>query len=132
MSGPGARAVSSPAAPAPFSAYAQAVEVAPGARTLRISGQVGAHPDGTLGATLEEQVELAWDNVFALLDAAAMGPSDIVDMLVILTDRAAVPVFREARDRRLGGHLACSTMLICALAHPDWQVEIAVTAARAD
>ncbi|MDJ0824887.1 MAG: Rid family hydrolase [Rhodobacter sp.] len=124
------RAIATDAAPPSFSDYAQAVETPPGARLLHVSGQVGARPDGTLAEDPEAQHEQAWRNVFAILAAADMGPTDIVDVLAIVTDPAGVPIFRKVRDRMLKGHLACSTLLISGLASPAWKVEIAVTAAR--
>ncbi|WP_157937696.1 RidA family protein [Oceaniglobus roseus] len=126
------REIRTTGAPAPFSRYAQGVEVPAGARWLHVSGQVGVAADGSLPEGWEEQIELAWRNVFAVLEAAGMGPEDIVDSLVILTSHDGVPVFRGIRDRMLGGHVAGSTMLICGLANPAWKVEIAVQAAKTE
>lgn len=126
------RPIQTNAAPPAFSAYAQAVETPAGARTLHISGQVGATPDGTLPADAVSQHEQTWANIFALLAAAGMDRTDIVDVLAMVRDASGVPVFREVRDRLFDGHLACSTLLVCGLANPDWQVEIAVRAARVD
>ena len=49
------KAIDTPNAPRPFSNYAQGIAVAPGARLLFVSGQVGATvggdiPDGDAGA----------------------------------------------------------------------------------
>lgn len=126
------RTIRTDAAPASFSAYSQAVEIPANARTVHVSGQVGASLDGTLPADPEAQHEQAWRNVFAVLAATGMDKTDIVDVLVIVTEPAGVPVFRQVRDRMLDGHLACSTLLVCGLANPDWKVEIAVRAAKAD
>lgn len=117
-------------APPSFSDYAQAVETPPGARLVHVSGQVGVRLDGTLPGDLIEQHKQAWRNVFAVLDSAAMAPADIVDVLVIVSDYDGVPVFRDIRDQMLQGHIACSTLLVCGLASPDWKVEIAVKAAK--
>ena len=126
------RTIETQAAPPSFSDYSQAVEVSAHARTVYVSGQVGAELDGTVPEDMAAQHELAWKNVLAILEAAAMEKTDIVDVFAIVTDRAGVPVFREVRDRMLGGHLACSTIMIAGLASPDWKVEIAVRAARAE
>ncbi|MDQ2089721.1 RidA family protein [Marimonas arenosa] len=126
------RTIETRAAPPSFSDYSQAVEVPAHARTVYVSGQVGAELDGTIPEDMAAQHELAWKNVLAILEAAAMEKTDIVDVFAIVTDRAGVPVFREVRDRMLGGHLACSTIMIAGLASPDWKVEIAVRAARAE
>jgi enamine deaminase RidA (YjgF/YER057c/UK114 family) len=126
------RTISSAASPPAFSAYSHAVEVPARARTLYVSGQVGITLDGTLAANAEAQHEQAWTNVFAILAAADMSKTDIVDVQAIVSDHAGVPVFRQVRDRMLDGHMACSTLLVCGLASPDWKVEIAVTAAKVD
>ncbi|MDJ1015620.1 MAG: RidA family protein [Paracoccaceae bacterium] len=124
--------VDSADAPAPFSAYAQAIEVPAGARTIHVSGQVGVSSDGSLAEGVEAQVELAWQNIFTILAAARMDKSDIVDVLVLLKRAEDVGVYRRVRDRYFEGHLAASTMLVCDLAQPDWLVEIAVRAAKVD
>lgn len=122
--------ISTDTAPPPFSNYAQAVEVSTNTRTLHVSGQAGVALDGTLPTDAIAQHEQAWANVFAVLAAADMTKTDIVDVLVIVTDPSGVPIFRQVRDRMLDGHLAGTTLLVCGLASPDWKVEIAVKAAR--
>lgn len=117
-------------APASVSGFAQAVETAPGARLLHVSGQIGARPDGQLPGDVAAQSRQAWRNVFAILDATGMDKTDIVDVLAIVTEPEGVAIFRQIRDEVLSGHLACSTLLVCGLANPDWKVEIAVRAAR--
>ena len=119
-------------APPSFSGYAQAVDVPAGARTVYVSGQVGAGLDGTVPGDAHAQHRLAWRNVIAILGAAGMDASNIVDVFAIVTDHGGVPVFREVRDEMLGGHLACSTIIVAGLASPDWKVEIAVRAAKVD
>ena len=126
------RTIETDAAPPSFSRYSQAVEVPEGARTLYVSGQVGADLDGQVPPDLVAQHEQAWRNVFAILKAADMDKTDIVDVFVIVTDHEGVPVFREVRDRLLDGHVACSTLIVAGLASPDWKVEIAVRAAKVD
>ena len=118
-------------APPPFSNYSQAVEVPAGARTLHVSGQVGNTLDGELPDDSVAQHEQAWRNVFAILEAAGMSKTDMVDVLAIVNDHEQVAIYREVRDRMLEGHQCASTMLVCGLASPDWKVEIAVKAARA-
>jgi len=122
--------VDTQAAPQPFSNYSQAVEVPAGARTLHISGQVGNTLKGDLPEDSIQQHEQAWRNVFAILKAAGMSKTDMVDVLAIVNDHNQVAIYREVRDRMLDGHKCASTMLVCGLASPDWKVEIAVKAAR--
>ena len=118
-------------APPPFSRYAQGMEIPAGSRLVFVSGQVGIDSDGVVPDDFVQQHEIAWANVFAILEGGSMGKGDIVDILAIVTDHEQVPIYREVRDRMLDGHVCCSTMLVCGLANPDWKVEIAVTAAKA-
>ena len=58
--------------------YAHGVETRAGARTLRVSGQVGATPDGYLASDFRGQCTQALRNVEAVLQAAGMELTDIV------------------------------------------------------
>ena len=114
----------------PASAYVQGYEVADATRWLHVSGQVGARPDGTTPAGTEAQMEECWTRIFAVLESAGMRPANIVKVSAFLTDPGDVGLYREVRDRRLDGHEAASTLLVVsALAHPDWTVEIEAVAA---
>ena len=117
-------------APPSFSHYAQAVEVPANARTVYVSGQVGAELDGSVPDDMAKQHELAWKNVFAILNETGMSKTDIVDVFAIVTTRDGVKTFREVRDKMFEGHLASSTIMIGGLASADWKIEIAVRAAR--
>ena len=120
-------------APAPFSAYSQAVAVPAGARSLHVSGQVGVSPDGRLADGEEAQHEQCWRNILAILEADGMGPGDLVHVHGYITSPSGIPLFRKVRDRMIGGARPASTLLIVAgLADPSWLVEIGAIAARAD
>ncbi len=115
-----------------FSAYSLGVEAPAQARWLHISGQVGVEPDGSFAEGPEAQMEAAWRNILAILGAAGMGPHDLVKVTAFLTRAEDTPLYREVRDRMLAGAEPASTLLIItALAHPDWLVEIEATAAAA-
>ena len=124
------KTISTSNAPPPFSNYSQAVEVPVGARTLHISGQVGNAVDGDLPSDSQQQHEQAWRNIFAILEAAGMSKTDLVDVLAVVNSHDEVPIYRQVSDRMLDGHQCASTMLVCGLASPDWKVEIAVKAAK--
>ncbi len=124
------REIHTSAAPPSFSNYAQAIEVPANARCVHVSGQVGVSADGRLPEPSQEQHELAWKNIFAILEEAGMGREDIVEVLAIVRDHEEVPNYREVRDLMLAGHRCVSTLLVCSLANPDWKVEIAVKACR--
>lgn len=117
-------------APKPFSNYAQAIEIPPGSRIVHVAGQVGATPDGQIPEDPARQHELCWENTLAILAAAGMDHTNIVDAHVYITDRSHIGLYREARDRMLKGHRAAATLLVVAgLADPRLVVEVAVVAA---
>ena len=116
----------------PQSAYHQAVEVAPNARWLYISGQLGIGTDGKLREGTAAQAEQAWTNILNLLAAAGMGPADLVKVTTFIIDPKDVGVVRTAREKALGGARPASTLLVIqALASPDYRIEIEATAAKA-
>lgn len=57
-------------------AYSDAVEVAPGARWLALSGTPGLAADGTVPDAFEEEADQAWTNVCAALARAAFTVHD--------------------------------------------------------
>jgi enamine deaminase RidA (YjgF/YER057c/UK114 family) len=114
----------------PFSRYSHGVESAAGARWLYISGQVGVTPEGKVAEGAAAQIEHAWRNVLSVLEAAGMGPRDLVKVTTFLIDRADLPTARTVRERMLQGAAPASTLLFVAgLASPEWLVEIEAIAA---
>ncbi len=122
-----------PGAIAPaFSRYSLGVEAPGQARWLYVSGQVGVAPDGAFADGPEAQMETAWHNVLAILDSAGMAPGDLVKVNAYLTRAEDTGLYRQVRDRMLAGAEPASTLIvITALAHPDWLVEIEAVAASA-
>jgi len=117
-------------APKPLSNYAQAIEIAPGARHLFVAGQVGADNSGKIPESPEEQHRVAWSNVLGILRAAGMDYRNIVDVRAFITDRSQIGLFRQIRDQVLKGHRTASTLLVVAgLADPRLVVEFTVIAA---
>ena len=58
--------------------YCHALEVSGAARTLFVAGTMGLEPDGTPGAGIDEQLDLVWDNLRAILASAGMTTDNIV------------------------------------------------------
>ena len=113
-----------------FSDYALGTEVRGDARWLHVSGQVGVEKDGTLAVGPEAQMARAFANIEEILKAAEMTKQHLVKITVFLTRTEDVALYRQARDQFLEGHRCASTLLvISALAHPDWLVEIEAVAA---
>lgn len=116
----------------PAGKYSHGVETAPGARLLYVAGQVGVKPDGTTAPTDEAQCDQAWANVKAVLAAAGMSFADVVKFNAYVTRADLTPVYRGARDRALGDIAppASTLVVVAALAHPSWIVEIECVAAK--
>lgn len=114
----------------PFSSYSHGVEGSASARWLHISGQIGVKPDGTLADGVEGQLEQAWRNIFAILEAAGMTKRDLVKTTVFLTVHGDTAQARRVRDRMLDGATPASTLIFVAgLARPDFLIEIEAIAA---
>jgi enamine deaminase RidA (YjgF/YER057c/UK114 family) len=115
---------------APFSRYSHGASAPAGARWLHISGQVGAMPDGTVPEDPERQMELAWDNLLAVLTDAGMAITDLVKVDGFIIRPDLLPLYRTVRERRLAGHATASTLVIVAgLVVPSLLVEIQAVAA---
>ena len=114
----------------PASSYVQGVAVEGAARWLTISGQVGLDPDGGLAGDTGAQMRRCFANLRAVLADAGMDLTNLVKITAFITEPHAVATFREVRDEALDGHLCASTLLVVqALAHPDWTVEVEAVAA---
>lgn len=118
--------------PPPSNLISQAIEVAPGARWLYISGQIAVRPDGTVVEGVEAQMEDIWKKILCILESAGMGYENLVKIGIFLTCEEDILTFREVRDRVLSGVKPASTLLIVkGLARPDMLVEIEAVAAAA-
>lgn len=100
--------------------------------TIYLRGQIGQDLDTreSVGiGDVEAQAEQAMANIAMLLDEAGGELSDIVKIVVYLTDvRYREPVYR-VMGRWLKGVFPVSTgLVVTALARPEWVVEIDTTA----
>jgi enamine deaminase RidA (YjgF/YER057c/UK114 family) len=100
--------------------------------TIYLRGQIGQDLDTreSVGiGDVEAQAERAMANIAILLDEAGGELSDIVKIVVYLTDvRYREPVYR-VMGRWLKGVFPVSTgLVVTALARPEWVVEIDATA----
>lgn len=70
---------------------------------LFVSGQVGSREDGTPEPDFERQVDLAFENLKAVLDAAGCTFADIVDVTTFHTDpERQLDTFLKVREKYLG------------------------------
>lgn len=115
----------------PASNYAQAVIHPAGTERMVISGQLGVTPDGTVLPDLEGQMEQAWRNLLAVMEAGGFGRETLLRAVIYVTVPGQVALYRRVRDRVLAGHLCANTYLeISGLAAPQFLVEIEGEAVR--
>jgi 2-iminobutanoate/2-iminopropanoate deaminase len=106
--------------------YSDAIEVAPGARWLALSGTPGMTPDGTIPAKFEEEADQAWRN-----DSAGFSVDDLVKITQYLTNAADIVVHAAIRSRYLGSARPASMLVVVpALVWPQMTIEIEAWAAR--
>ncbi|WP_121065940.1 RidA family protein [Chachezhania antarctica] len=127
------RSLSPPSVAPPFARYAHGVEVPAGHRIVRTSGQLGLATDGTTPKSAEDQAEICFATIRAVLAEAGMGPGDVFHVSAYVTGREHMQAYMAARDRFLadaGPELPSSTLLIVSgFTRPEFLVEVEVWAA---
>ena len=97
-----------------------------------LRGQVGQDLDTakSIGiGDIETQTEQAMQNIAQLLDEAGSQLTDIVKVVIYLTDpRYREPVYRIVGKWLKGVFPVSTGVVVAALARPEWLVEIDVTA----
>jgi len=117
--------------PQPNGTYRHGVLVHRPENMLFISGQVAIDRAGVIPESLEEQAELVWGNVHAILKDAGMSMSNVVKIMSFITRAEDFAAFAKIRARHLGEHRPASTLLVVsALAHPKFLVEVEAIAVR--
>ncbi|MBC6407622.1 MAG: RidA family protein [Rhodobacteraceae bacterium] len=118
----------------PFARYAHGVELPPGYRIVRTSGQLGLDADGKVPDDPFDQAKICFANIASILDVAGMGPEDVFHITAYVTDRAHMAGYMKARDAFLESvddkTLPSSTLLIVpGFTRPEFKVEIELWAA---
>ncbi len=117
----------------PFARYSHAVEVAPGARWLLCSGQLGISTTDQIPDTVEDQATLCFEAIGACLSEARMSFGDIVRINAYVTDRAHMAPYMVVRDRFVALPPPASTLMIVGgFTRPEFLVEIEAVAAKID
>ena len=117
----------------PFARYAHGVELPPGQRVIRTSGQLGLAADGTIPGDPFDQAQICFGNIAVILASGGMSPSDIFHLSAYVTDRAHMQGYMAARDHFLaatpGDRLPSSPLVIVSgFTRPEFKVEIEVWA----
>jgi 2-iminobutanoate/2-iminopropanoate deaminase len=116
---------------APFARYSHGILVAPGARLLFASGQLGVAPDDSVPEAIEAQAVLCFENIRAILAEAGMSFADVVRFNAFVTDRAYFPIYGAVRSRYVTGDAFASTLVVVSeFTRPEFKIEVEVTAAR--
>ena len=108
--------------------YAHALEVRGGARMLFVSGTMGLDARGVAPAALDDQLELVWDNLRAILGSAGMTLENVVRVTSYLRDGAFAERNAAARNAALGGRLVPTTAIVAETLASAWLVELEVIA----
>ncbi len=115
----------------PFANYAHGVEVAPGARWLFVSGQLGIGADKIIPHGTAEQTRLCFANIEAVLASAGMEPGDIVRLNAYVAGREYLADYMAVRDEFVTDPAPASTlMVVSGFAREVFRVEIEAIAAR--
>ena len=102
------RQISTPDAPKPVAAYAQAISAG---GFLFTAGQIGLDPatGALVEGGLEAQAARALDNIRAVVTAAGLSIADIVKVTLYLTDMSKFPAVNALYERFLEGHRPART-----------------------
>lgn len=109
--------------------YVHAMEVRGAERMLFVSGTMGLDPAGKPGSSLDEQLDLIWSNIRAILASADMTVDNIVRLTSYLRDPAYAEANAAARVAALGERRVPTTAIVATTLDSDWLVEIEVIAA---
>ena len=116
----------------PFANYAHGVEIAPGARTIFCSGQLGISRDGVVPEGVEAQARLCFRAIAAILGEVGMSLADIVRINAYVSSAEYLSGYMKVRDEFVSSPPPASTLMVVqGFARPEFKVEIEAIAARA-
>lgn len=114
----------------PFARYSYGVEIPPGHRILVCSGQLGIDAADRVPETIEEQTQLCFRNIEAVLKDAGLELTDVVRINAFVTAREHLQGYMAARDRFIGDPPPASTLMIVGgFARPEFLIKVEVIAA---
>jgi enamine deaminase RidA (YjgF/YER057c/UK114 family) len=127
------RALSPAGIRAPFAQYSHGIEVLPGARLVFCSGQLGILPDDSIPEDVEQQADLCFANITAVLAEAGMTLADVVRINAYVTAHEHMAGYMRSRDAHVSDPPPASTLMIVGgFTREPFKVEIEVVAARLD
>ena len=115
----------------PFANYAHGVEVAPQARLVFCSGQLGVGSDGVVPDAVEDQARLCFCAIAAILADAGMSLADLVRLNGYVSAAEYLSGYMKVRDEFVSRPPPASTLMIVkGFARPEFKVEIEAVAAK--
>jgi enamine deaminase RidA (YjgF/YER057c/UK114 family) len=111
--------------------YSHVVEMTGPGRLVYFAGQLGMDRSGKMGATVREQIELAFENLKAALASVGAGFEHVVKVNnYIVNIGANIALFREIRDKYVNtvAPPASTTIGVPELARPGALFEIEAVA----
>lgn len=115
----------------PLGLYTHTVEVPAGTTLLFISGQLGVQKDGKTPETIDQQADLVFGNIVALLRAHGLTEKSIIKLTTFIVHGNDGQAVRNARLKHLGDHRPASTAVyVSQLVDPGWFVEVEAVAAK--
>jgi enamine deaminase RidA (YjgF/YER057c/UK114 family) len=115
----------------PTADFSQAIRVS-GGDLVFLSGIIGMRPDGTMPAEPAAQIELAFENLVRVLEAAGATAADVVKVNVFVRDDFSLvrDELRAIRARYFTHDFPVSTLIqVAGFAGPDYRFEIEAIAA---
>lgn len=115
----------------PFGQYSHGL-VLPAQGTLLVtSGQLGIRPDDTIPESVEDQAEICFQAIGAILEEAGMSFADVIRIGGFVTRRDDFAPYMAVRDRYTRDPRPVSTLLIVTgFTRPEFKVEVEVTALK--
>ncbi len=113
--------------------YSQATIVSPSARVIFVAGQIGTTDEGP--NDFESQVDRAFDNLIAVLEAAGGRVEDVVKITLLIKDHDDTKLQYLVKKRRqvFGANPPASTLIpvpVLAFESLDFEIDAIAVAAR--
>lgn len=113
-----------------YRCYSHATEIRGESRLLVISGLNGYLADGkTMPESFEEQAEVIWSHLAAILRSADMTFANLVSLRFYLANPRYDEANVQMRAKHLGSHQPSLTVICCQLLDPRWKLEVEAMAA---
>ncbi|WP_299731080.1 Rid family hydrolase [uncultured Tateyamaria sp.] len=86
--------------------------------------------DGTCPESIGEQARIAWANVLAILEQKGFGVANVVKVTSYIVGEESIPDYVQVHREGVGEYLPLWTLVVvAALGHPHYKIEIDITAA---